>query len=140
MSSSPPPSSPSVFSNNSNHYQGESQKASVIPLIIAGVAIFVSLILILVYQDKSAGIGIYILGYFLTPFIVVIMMGWDTINQRKQISSDPWFIPRPIYSRILRILTAVSFLVALPHIWNLSKILADYLPAPLVELLMKFGN
>ena len=57
-----------------------------------------------------------IIGYLLTPFIVMVLMGWDTVSQRKKTSAEAWFIPNPTYSKLLRILAAISLLLALPHI------------------------
>jgi hypothetical protein len=54
-------------------------------------------------------------------------MGWDSIDQRKKTKSNPWFIAKSKYSLILRILTGLSFLVALPHINAIARILSTLL-------------
>lgn len=134
----PPPPATGSFqtsASGSNALTKSSGKASIFPLIFALLCMIFSIVIWIIYRGQAVSIWLYILGYALTPFSVVIMMGWDTITQRKQMSRDPWFVPRPKYSRMLRLLTAVSFLVAFPHIWQLAQILADYLPEPIVNFL-----
>jgi len=142
VSSVPLPPSIESFQSSSpaSHAQTDSAgKASIVPLVVALLSIAFSLAIWFFYRGQVVSVWLYALGYVLTPFTVVMMMGWDTIAQRKQMSRDPWFIPRPKYSRILRALTLASFLVAFPHIWQLAQVLADYLPEPIVSLLGKLG-
>lgn len=143
MSILPPSStSPSNYNSSSNYNSGvsDSKKASLLPLIFGSLSILVSIAIWALYQGKAVSFYFYLTGYLLTPFAVVVMMGWDTIAQRKAISSDPWFIPRPRFSRILRVLTALSFIVALPHIWRLAQIIADFVPVPIVDFLLRVGG
>lgn len=140
MSSVPLPPSTGGFQSSSpvsNVPTDSSGKASIVPLVVALLSIAFSLAIWVYYRGQAVSVWLYTLGYFLTPFTVVIMMGWDTIAQRKQMTRDPWFLPRPKYSRILRVLTPASFLVAFPHIWRLAQVLADHLPEPIVNLLGK---
>lgn len=136
--SSLPSSSPSP--SNYNPEVSDSKKASLLPLILGSLSILVSIAIWTLYQGKAVSFYFYLTGYLLTPFAVVVMMGWDTIAQRKAMSSDPWFIPRPKFSRILRVLTGLSFIVALPHIWRLAQIIADFVPAPIVDFLLRVGG
>jgi hypothetical protein len=55
------------------------------------------------------------------------MMGLDSIYQRKKTGSDAWFEKNLKYSLILRVLTGLSFLIALPHITSMAKDIAEIL-------------
>lgn len=133
-----PPNSNSSALINANSNSAELSKASLLPLFFALLAILASSVMSFIFYEKALDAYIFVIGYLLTPFAVVVAMGWDTIAQRKGQSRNPWFIPRTKVSRILRILTAVSFFVALPHIWRLAQIIADYVPTQIADLLSKF--
>lgn len=140
--SPPPPSShhrsPELSQPSSN--TGTVSKASWLPLFLALISIICSIGIWAMYQGRAVSPFVYLAGYLLTPFSVVIMMGWDTFAQRKNISRNPWFIPKPKFSRILRGLTIFSFIVAIPHIWRLAQIVADYVPKPIADLLLQMSN
>jgi hypothetical protein len=51
----------------------------------------------------------------------MVLMGMDTVYQRKKTSEEAWFVPNPNYSRILRILAGVSLLLSYPHINVIAK-------------------
>jgi hypothetical protein len=110
-----------------NSNSATTQKASLLPLVFTIVLIFLSLCLTFLNYGKSADLIFYILGYVATPLAVGLCMGWDSIDQRKKTKNNPWFIAKPKYSIILRILTAASFMVAFPHIHSIAKILSEYL-------------
>jgi hypothetical protein len=107
---------------------GSNKKASLLPLIFAAAAIISSLTVWLLFRGQVVPIYIPLLGYLLTPFSVVVMMGWDTISQRKNTAQDPWFIPKPKLTLAIRVLAGLSFVAAYPHIYWLANILAEYLP------------
>lgn len=127
MSTLPPPLPPrpsqsqvplpggSAFPNQRapKFYEGDLVKASPLFIILAAVVSVVSLILAILPTKNTL---VAIIGYLLTPFIVMVLMGWDTVSQRKKTSAEAWFIPNPTYSKLLRILAGISLLLALPHI------------------------
>jgi hypothetical protein len=138
----PPPVSPSASSSNSGYTPtaNESVKASPFPIAIAVILMVGSSILWIFTRGEVVPVYIPLLGYLLTPFLVVVMMGWDTIDQRKKMAKDPWFIPKPKFTMILRGLTVLSFMVAFPHIWRLAQTFAEYLPEPVVDLLLRMSG
>ena len=127
MSSLPPPGN--IFGGITENKpiprpSGTPKKASLLPLIVAIVCIIASVIISLLIGSTDQNISMYLIGYFLTPLLVGLCMGWDSIDQRKKTKSDPWFIPKSKYSLLLRIITGMSFLVALPHINSIARILS----------------
>ena len=118
-------------SNQTTQGSGTPKKASFLPLIAAVIFIIVSLVITFITKGKHSGLPIHLLGYLATPLAVGLCMGWDSIDQRKKTKADPWFIPKSKYSLILRILTALSFFTALPHISEIAK----YLSQSLADLL-----
>ena len=90
----------------------------------------VPLILLLLAMVASGSIAFFILqlggewwsliGYALTPLFGVVAVGWDALAQllgRK----NPWFVARPLLSRIIRIAAALSIAVGVIHIWRISE-------------------
>lgn len=104
------------------------KKASLVPLILALAAIIGSLAIWIAFRGQVVAFYIPLLGYLLSPFAVVVMMGWDTISQRKYTAQDPWFVPKPKLTLLIRSLAALSFVVAYPHIYWLANLLAEFLP------------
>lgn len=104
------------------------KKASPIPLLVAVAAIVGSLAIWLWFRGQVVPIYVPLVGYLLTPFSVVVLMGLDTILQRKNTAQDPWFVPKPKMTLAIRVLAILSFVAAYPHIYWLSNILAEYLP------------
>lgn len=127
-----PPKSGNIFGSSNPAPRitqpiGEPKKASLLPLILAVTLIILSIFITLMAGTSGQNLSIYLLGYLATPLAVGLCMGWDSIDQRKKTKSDPWFIAKPKYSLILRILTGISFLVALPHINAIARILSTLL-------------
>jgi hypothetical protein len=104
-----PPAQP-IFIESS----GEHKKASLLPVILAAVTLLLSMA-IQIFQYQLANNIWYYAGYALTPLVVTMILGWDSISQRKG-RKDPWFETKPIYSKILRVLVLVGFIVAVFHI------------------------
>jgi hypothetical protein len=121
-----PPSSP--VQGITNQPASSNKKASFLPLILALAAIIGSLAIWIAFRGQVVAFYIPLLGYLLSPFAVVVMMGWDTISQRKYTAQDPWFIPKPKLTLLIRSLAALSFVVAYPHIYWLANLLAEFLP------------
>jgi hypothetical protein len=127
-----PPQSGNIFGSSNPTPRitqpiGESKKASLLPLIFAITLIILSIFITLKIGVSGQNLTIYLLGYLFTPLAVGLCMGWDSIDQRKKTKSNPWFIAKSKYSLILRILTGLSFLVALPHINAIARILSTLL-------------
>ncbi len=127
-----PPKSGNIFGSSNPALRntqsiGESKKASLLPLILAVTLIILSIFVTLMVETSGQNLYIYLLGYIATPLAVGLCMGWDSIDQRKKTKSDPWFIAKSKYSLVLRVLTGVSFLVALPHINAIARILSTLL-------------
>lgn len=129
MSSMPPPLPPrpsqpqrpgaTAFAQQSpKFFEGDLVKATPLFLILAIVVAVVSLVMAILPIDN---IFFAVIGYLLTPFAVMVLMGMDTVYQRKKTSEEAWFVPNPNYSRILRILAGVSLLLSYPHINVIAK-------------------
>jgi hypothetical protein len=104
-----PPEKP-IFVESS----GEHKKASPLPIIFATITLLFS-IAIQIFQYQLANNIWYYAGYALTPLVITMILGWDSISQRKG-RKDPWFETKPIYSKILRVLVLAGFIVAVFHI------------------------
>ena len=105
----------------------QSSKASFLPVIFSIIALLASVGIYIYTRSIAHAFALHLLGYALTPLVVALCMGWDTIAQRKGLGSDPWYEKNPRYSLILRILTAVSFLAAFPHIFAMAVDIAEKL-------------
>jgi purine-cytosine permease-like protein len=121
------PSTPSPVgvpaANTKSKISGQPRSASVIPLVIGVISIAVSL---WIFNLEPEEIQISLLAYFLTPIVVVLCLGIDTLLQRKGLH-DPWFSPKPKYNFILRILVLISFLAALPHIQTIAQFVGEFI-------------
>ena len=104
-----PPAQPTFIESS-----GEHKKASPLPVILATVTLLLS-IAIQVFQYQLANNIWYYAGYALTPLVITMILGWDSISQRKG-RKDPWFETKPMYSKILRVLVLAGFIVAVFHI------------------------
>jgi hypothetical protein len=93
---------------------GTHKKASLLPLILAFLTLLAS-IAIQVLQYQLANNLWYYVGYALTPLVITMILGWDSIAQRSG-RKDPWFESKPVYSKILRFLVLAGFIVAVFHI------------------------
>lgn len=101
--------------------QGEPSKASIIPLIISISFLLISLALYLLRYQLGGGIGWHLLGYLVSPLLASLVLGWDIVAQRQG-RKDPWFEPKPGYSRLIRIIVALGFLVAVFHIIEVGTV------------------
>lgn len=101
--------------------QGEPSKASILPLIVAVAFLVISLALYLLRFQLGGGIGWHLLGYFVAPLLSSLVLGWDVVAQRQG-RKDPWFEPKPGYSKLIRIIVALGFLVAVFHIIEVGTV------------------
>jgi len=77
------------------------------------------------YLDSDAhDIILRAIVYLLTPFAVVMCMIIDIVLQSRGIS-DAAFFARPNYSKALRVIVLISFVIAALDISTLAKVLAD---------------
>ena len=104
-----------------------SSKASFIPLLVASIAIVISIVITFLTRNQAHAFLMHLIGYVLTPLVVALSMGWDAIDQRKKTGADAWFEKNTKFSLILRILTGLSFVMALPHINSMAKDIAEKL-------------
>jgi hypothetical protein len=101
--------------------QGEPSKASILPLLVAVGFLLISLTLYLLRFQLGGGIGIHLLGYLVAPLLSSLVLGWDVVSQRQG-RKDPWFEPKPNYSRFIRIIVALGFVVAILHIIEVGTV------------------
>ena len=69
----------------------KSSKASIVPLLVAVFAIVLSLGISFLTRNQAHAFGLHLVGYLLTPLVVALAMGLDSIDQRKKTGSDAWF-------------------------------------------------
>jgi hypothetical protein len=77
-------------------------------------------------QSDSREIMLHVFGYLLTPIGVVLCLAWDMVSQRQGMH-DINFFPKLKYTKVLRILTGSSFVIAWFHIEPLAKAIAESL-------------
>jgi hypothetical protein len=100
-------------------------KASILPLLMAALAIALSIGIYFFTRATAHAFVLHLVAYVLTPLVVALCLGWDSISQRVGRGNDPWFSTNATYPLVLRILTGVSFLVAIPHIVAMATDLAE---------------
>jgi hypothetical protein len=103
----------------------KSAKASAIPLIVAALSFLLSLLIYISTKAVAHALALHLVAYVLTPLVVALCLAWDSIAQRVGRGNDPWFSTNATYPLILRILTGVSFLAAIPHIMSIASDLAE---------------
>lgn len=105
---------PPIVPGSSFEQTGTHKKASVLPLTMAILTLVVS-VGIQAFQYQLANNIWYYVGYLLTPLLITMLLGWDSIAQRSG-RKDPWFETKPVYSKVLRFLVLAGFVVAVFHI------------------------
>jgi hypothetical protein len=103
----------------------QSSKASVLPLVVAALAVAVSVAIYFLTRTMADAFILHLVAYLLTPLAVALCLGWDSISQRIGKGNDPWFTTNSSFSLVLRILTGVSFIVAFPHIVEMATDIAE---------------
>jgi hypothetical protein len=101
---------------------GTPKKASPLPLIVVLVSIPLSGAIYFFLPQLQAEWW-SLAGYALTPLVAVLATGWDSVSQMAG-RKNPWFVIRPGFSKVLRVLVAVSLLIGVVHIWRISDWLA----------------
>jgi len=110
--------SPKMLDDDAPTWHEEAKKQSLLPAIIAAACLAVSVVLILVGRPWP----LPLLGWILTPFGVVACLAWARAVFVKN-SGDPWFdrVDAKRKMLLLQVLTFVSFLVSLPHVWRIGQ-------------------
>ena len=103
----------------------KTSKASVLPLLTALIAISFSIGIYFITKSMAHAFAFHLVAYLLTPLVVAICLAWDSIGQRVGRGNDIWFTTNSTYPLILRILTALSFFVAFPHIVAMATDIAE---------------
>jgi hypothetical protein len=103
----------------------KSSKASILPLLVGFLSLFCSVGIYIVTRTVAHALALHLIAYLLTPLVIAGCLGWDSIAQRIGRRNDQYFTYNNTYSLLLRILTALSFLVALPHIIAIAKDIAE---------------
>ncbi|MEV8250648.1 hypothetical protein AB0O87_06965 [Microbacterium sp. NPDC076768] len=119
-----------------------SSRASATPLIVGLAAVVISIgLAVFVVLFASNPVSVFfdvpmplviaefwwlsMLGYILTPVIVVACYGWDRIAQRKGQRENSNFVDREGYTKILLGAAAFAILLAVWHVLNLSVPLTE---------------
>lgn len=103
----------------------KTSKASFLPLLVAALAISISVAIYFLTRSMADVFYLHFIAYVLTPLVVALCLGWDSIAQRLGKGNDPWFSANASYSLILRILTGASFIAAFPHIVSMATDIAE---------------
>lgn len=103
------------------------EEASVLPVVVAVGAIALSLLVWVLNRHSSLPLST--VGYLLSPFFVILCLGFDYFLQRRRTSNGDWFVPNPNYGRVLRLLAGVALAISYPHI----SVIADHLSAWLAQ-------
>ena len=101
--------------------------ASVLPLLIAIVATAASIFTIIV---GNFSIWIHVVGYFLTPFLVIICAGLDSVQQRRKATTDLYFVENRKYSLLLRLLSGIALTLSIPHINSMAMAISAWVAKP----------
>lgn len=101
------------------------EKASVLPVVIAVVAIVLSLLVWIVNRHSSVVLSA--VGYLLSPFVVILCLGLDNFLQRRRTSKGDWFVPNQNYGRVLRFLAGAALVLSYPHISGLADHISAWL-------------
>lgn len=107
------PATPSSFPDEAP------KPASIIPLLVCSL-LLVSSLLIQIFQYQLGGGNWFFLGYTLTPLLTSLCLGWDALWQRNG-RKNLWFVPSPLFSLLIRIEVALSFVLGVFHILEIGK-------------------
>ena len=120
--------------------------ASAVPLIVGASAVGVSLILAIIGLANSTPTVLIdrprfslplesanlwwagVVGYLLTPIVVIGARGWDTVAQRRGLQNRN-FVLKPGYSKVLGALLVAGCILALWQLLNVSLTVASLFSA-----------
>jgi len=109
-------------SSSSNHDNFSIGKASPTPLLVSISLCIGSCVLLFIGGSNSLFYAV--IGYVFTPIAATVCIAWDNIWQRHRARNSSWFVKNWSYVTALKIVASISFLIAIPHIWHLSNIIA----------------
>ncbi|MGI9823363.1 hypothetical protein [Agromyces sp. Marseille-Q5079] len=101
--------------------------------MLAGLMVFVIELVVSVPQQlgpitlpliTGPWVWLSFVGYLFAPMLVIVAFGRDRILQRRA-AVHPNFAPRRDYSRTLRILAIVSWLLGIWHVVNIAYAIAS---------------
>jgi len=101
------------------------EKASAVPVVIAFIALIVSVVLWVLNRHSSVLLSA--LGYLLSPFAVIMALGLDNFLQRSRTSKGDWFVANHNFGKILRVLTGIALVLSYPHISGLADHISAWL-------------
>lgn len=98
-------------------------KPSPLPLIVAIVALIASVALAVLFRDSFPAA---IVGYLLTPFVVVGCVGWARGRHLNRLP-DLWYDGPQGAKQLtmLQITSAVAFLIGFAHMWRIATEVAS---------------
>jgi len=97
--------------------------ASILPLILTALFLVASAALYFL-RFQLANDFFFVLGYLLAPIGVTGTLAWDIWAQRKG-QMDPNFDVRPSYTKIIKLLVALGYVVGILHILELGRMLGE---------------
>ena len=98
--------------------------ASKLPLVLTGLFLIASSALYLL-RFQLANDNFFILGYLLAPVGVTATLAWDIWAQRKG-QLNPNFDVRPLYTRVIKILVILGYLIGVLHVLELGRMLGEF--------------
>jgi len=99
-------------------------RASKLPMVTA-IVFLVASVLLYVFRFELANNWYFLVGYLLTPVGVTATVAWDLKAQRKG-QVNPNFDVRPQYTKILRVLAVLGYVVGIFHIIELGTLLGQW--------------
>jgi len=94
------------------------KNASILPLLAVVITVIASS-LIQVFKYELANNLWFVLGYVLTPVLSILTLGWDTKAQLAG-QHNPWFVAKPLYTNIIRVMVVISLIVSALHIIDIG--------------------
>lgn len=102
---------------------GSPKKSSLLPLILAILAVLLGSA-VYVLRDTLAANEWFLVGYFLTPLLATLALGFDSLLRIRG-QRDPWYSPRKFVSGALRVVVVAGFAVGVLHIIELGRWLGE---------------
>ena len=101
------------------------QHPSVVTIVVGAIAL-ISSVAILVSQLDANSLRMHVIGYLLTPFVVVGTLSFARHGHLKK-SDNPWYdaFKGEKFLKLLQVLTAASFLVGLAHAWFIGVLVSQ---------------
>ncbi|MDN3495195.1 hypothetical protein QL996_04590 [Planococcus sp. APC 4015] len=103
--------------------------ASVVIAVIVAVAFSapIALIGIAVPLATAGSFWMSLIGYLLTPIVVMVLYGLDNVSQRNGLRANRNFDIRPEWTRVLLWLAVASMIVGVWHALNMSVPISEWI-------------